>query len=60
MNDGIVSVASATWGERTEVWAGDHLNLVNYPNRRMRQAGEWTDRRERYGALLAHLQACGL
>lgn len=59
-NDGIVSVTSATWGERTEVWAGDHLNLVNYPNRRMRQAGEWTDRRERYGALLAQLQACGM
>ena len=59
-NDGIVSVASATWGERTEVWAGDHLNLVNRPNRRMRKAGEWTDRRERYGALLGQLQACGM
>ena len=32
-NDGVVSVASATWGEHTEVWAGDHLNLVNWPNR---------------------------
>lgn len=54
-NDGIVSVASATWGERTELWPGDHLNLVNVPNKLMRKAGEWTDRRERYAALLRQL-----
>lgn len=59
-NDGVVSVASATWGERTEVWAGDHLNLINWPNKRMRQAGEWTDRREQYGALLGRLRDCGM
>lgn len=59
-NDGVVSVASATWGERTDLWEGDHLNLVNFPNKRMRKAGEWTDRRERYGALLGQLQACGM
>jgi len=59
-NDGVVSVASAKWGERSEVWDGDHLNLINWPNKRMRQAGEWSDRRERYGLLLGHLQACGL
>jgi triacylglycerol lipase len=29
-NDGIVSIASATYGERTEVWDGDHLSLVNW------------------------------
>lgn len=52
-NDGVVSVASATWGERTEIWAGDHLNLVNWPNRRMRRAGEWRDRGPQYGNLLA-------
>jgi len=34
-------VASATWGERTDVWAGDHLNLVNWPNRIARAAVEW-------------------
>ena len=32
-NDGVVSVASAAWGESCDVWAGDHLNLVNWPNR---------------------------
>ena len=31
-NDGVVSVASATWGEGVEVWDADHLNLVNRPN----------------------------
>ena len=31
-NDGLVSVASATWGERTDVWDGDHVSLVNWPN----------------------------
>ena len=51
-NDGVVSVASATWGERTDVWAGDHLNLVNWPNRLMRRAGTWTDRAADYVGLL--------
>jgi triacylglycerol lipase len=32
-NDGVVSVASAKWGEHTDLWDGDHLNLVNWPNR---------------------------
>jgi triacylglycerol lipase len=56
-NDGVVSVASAAWGERTEVWAGDHLNLVNWPNRRMQKAGEWRDRCDDYGRLLGRLAA---
>lgn len=29
-NDGIVSVASATWGEDCVLWDGDHLNLINW------------------------------
>ncbi len=29
-NDGMVSVASAHWGDRCEVWKGDHFNLVNW------------------------------
>jgi triacylglycerol lipase len=57
-NDGIVSVTSASWGERVDVWEGDHLNLVNWPNKRMRKAGEWTDRRERYGQLMWQLREC--
>jgi triacylglycerol lipase len=31
-NDGIVSVASAKYGERFDVWDADHLDLVNWPN----------------------------
>lgn len=52
-NDGVVSVASAGWGGRTDVWRGDHLNLVNWPNRRMRKAGAWRDRGPDYAGLVA-------
>ncbi len=31
-NDGVVSVASATYGEPLETWPGDHLSMVNWPN----------------------------
>jgi triacylglycerol lipase len=31
-NDGIVSLASARYGESFEVWDADHLNLVNWPH----------------------------
>jgi triacylglycerol lipase len=31
-HDGVVSVASATWGDGVEVWDADHMNLVNRPN----------------------------
>ncbi len=30
-NDGLVSVASAAWGEQVEVWNCDHYGLVNWP-----------------------------
>lgn len=58
-NDGVVSVASATWGESTAIWRGDHLNLVNWPNKRMRKAGEWPDRAGEYASLLGQLQRVG-
>jgi triacylglycerol lipase len=32
-NDGVVSVNSARYGERCDVWDADHLNLVNWPSR---------------------------
>ena len=54
-NDGIVSVASATWGGHNEVWEGDHLNLVNWPNRRAKASGLWRDRTTEYGRLLGRL-----
>ncbi len=58
-NDGVVSVVSATWGESTAIWQGDHLNLVNWPNKRMRKAGEWPDRAGEYAALLGQLKQAG-
>jgi len=54
-NDGVVSVTSATWGESTELWQADHLNLVNWPNERMRKVGEWNDRAPHYRALLSRM-----
>jgi triacylglycerol lipase len=30
MNDGIVSITSATHGEHTDLWTGDHVSLVNW------------------------------
>jgi triacylglycerol lipase len=30
-NDGVVSLASAAWGETREVWDADHMELVNWP-----------------------------
>ena len=54
-NDGIVSVASATWGERTDIWAGDHLSLVNWPNRRMARRAGPADRIGDYARILGQL-----
>lgn len=58
-NDGVVSVASAAWGEHTEVWDGDHLNLVNWPNRWARRHGVWQDRAPDYGRILRRLSQAG-
>lgn len=54
-NDGVVSVTSAKWGEHTEVWAGDHLNLVNWPNRLARRRGVWDTLAPDYASVLRHL-----
>jgi triacylglycerol lipase len=51
-NDGVVSVASAAWGSNNMIWTGDHLNLVNWPNRRARRAGVQWDRAADYVRLL--------
>ena len=50
-NDGVVSVASATYGESCDVWDADHFSLVNWyhPLRPPR------DRVPDYGRLLARL-----
>ena len=51
-NDGVVSVASARWGERIDVWEGDHLNLVNWPNRFAQRRGFWEKIAPDYGRIL--------
>lgn len=51
-NDGLVSLASATWGEHTDVWEGDHMNLVNWPNRLARKCGSWEAVAPDYGRIL--------
>ena len=58
-NDGIVSVASAAWGEHAEVWPGDHLNLVNWPNRHARRAGMWAALAPDYGRVVRRLASAG-
>jgi triacylglycerol lipase len=59
-NDGVVSVASATWGEHTDVWPGDHLNLVNWPNRIARKRGMWGKLAPDYGRIVRRLSEAGL
>ncbi len=58
-NDGVVSVASAAWGEHSDVWQADHLNLVNWPNRIARRRGVWADRAPDYGRIVRRLAAAG-
>jgi triacylglycerol lipase len=58
-NDGVVSVASAAWGEHSEVWAGDHLNLVNWPNRHAQRRGEWASIAPDYGRIVRRLAQAG-
>jgi triacylglycerol lipase len=54
-NDGIVSVASATYGEHLEVWDGDHLNLINCYLPSVRLTTDWRDVAPRYGRLVRRL-----
>jgi triacylglycerol lipase len=58
-NDGVVSVASATWGEHTDVWEGDHLNLVNWPNRIARKRGLWESLAPDYGRIVRRIAEHG-
>jgi triacylglycerol lipase len=58
-NDGVVSAASARWGQRHETWTADHLNLVNKPNRLMLKVGAWQDRSRDYLRLIVEHESCG-
>jgi triacylglycerol lipase len=54
-NDGVVSLASATYGERCDIWEGDHLSLVNWPNTFLRFGGPCRDRTPAYAELIRRL-----
>jgi triacylglycerol lipase len=58
-NDGMVSVASATWGEQTDVWDGDHISLVNWPNPQACALGVWRSRQKQYAGLVRRLADSG-
>lgn len=55
-NDGIVSIKSAVHHYEHEIWDGDHLSLVNWPNPRAIAQGIWRARQEQYFALVNRLQ----
>lgn len=54
-NDGIVSIKSAVHHYEHEIWDGDHLSLVNWPNPRAIAQGIWRARQEQYFALVNRL-----
>jgi triacylglycerol lipase len=53
-NDGVVSVASATWGEDCTIWDGDHLNLINWKHN-WTPARRQKDRLSHYADLIRRL-----
>lgn len=56
VNDGVVSLQSAQWGENFEIWEGDHFSLVNWLNPFARNRGWRRDPTPRYAPLLARLE----
>jgi len=54
-NDGIVSVASATYGESCTIWEGDHISLINWRNPLAAYWGECRERSPQYAALVQRL-----
>jgi triacylglycerol lipase len=52
-HDGIVSIASASWGECCEVWDGDHVSLINWPQPGGSRLG---DRLPHYAGLVGRLR----
>ena len=52
----LIGLASATFGESTEVWEGDHFSLVNWLHPFGRHRGFWRDPAKRYGPLIRRLK----
>jgi triacylglycerol lipase len=50
-NDGIVSIASATYGETCNIWDGDHLSLINW----LHPLAAGQDRANHYAGLIRRL-----
>jgi triacylglycerol lipase len=55
-NDGVVSVASARYGEDCQVWDGDHLNLVNWTHPLAPAFLHSPDRTAEYAGLVGRLK----
>jgi triacylglycerol lipase len=55
INDGVVSLASATYGEDCAIWRGDHLSLVNWLNPVSLSRGLCQERSPSYAALVRRL-----
>jgi triacylglycerol lipase len=55
-NDGLVSVASAKWGEAFDLWEGDHASLVNRALTLSPVRPRWRDHIADYAALLGRLK----
>jgi triacylglycerol lipase len=58
-NDGLVSVASANYGEQSDVWEGDHLSLVNWLNPFSTLRGLCEERTPYYTRLVQRLARLG-
>jgi triacylglycerol lipase len=54
-NDGIVSIASATYGESCEIWEGDHISLINWLNPLAQYRDKCHERTSQYATLLRRL-----
>jgi triacylglycerol lipase len=54
-NDGIVSAASAAYGESQETWAGDHVSLINWHNPVALRRGLCHERTPYFAALIRRL-----
>jgi triacylglycerol lipase len=54
-NDGVVSVASASYGESCQVWEGDHLSLVNWLSPLSQGRDVCQDRIPQYASLVRRL-----
>ncbi len=55
VNDGLVSEASAAWGETWHHWDCDHVNLVGWTGPRTRALGFARDVRPRFSKIVARL-----